>query len=366
MHLTAPGAAGGLESVVLALTAGLHHRGHGVWLACTVVPGSGEAPLAGRARAAGVNAVTVSLPGRAYVAEYRAVVRLLSDARAQVIHTHGYRSDVIGGLAARRLGIPQVTTAHGFIGGTRRGRLYEWLQLHTARRAAAAVAVSRPIVERYAEAGVPRARIHLIPNAWAGPAPLDRRTARERLGLEPGAPLIGWVGRLSREKGPDVFLEALGLLAGLRWEAVFIGEGPERDGLVRRARELGLAGRVRWLGLVPEAGRAMAAFDAFVLSSRTEGTPIALLEAMAGGVPLVVTGVGGVPDVVGGREAWLVPPEAPDRLAAALAELLGDPTAAAGRAAAARERLLQERGADAWLERHEALYRTLLPGHGRG
>lgn len=360
LHLTAPGAAGGLESVVLGLTLGLHRRGHEVWLACTVLPGAPEPPLASGVRAGGAHAVTLRLPGRAYRAEARAVGKLLRGHRIEVLHTHGYRPDVIGGWAARRLGVPQVTTAHGFIGGTRRGRFYEWLQLRTARRAAAAVAVSGPIVERYAAAGVPRERIHLIPNAWAGAAPLGRDEARAVVGVRPAVPLLGWVGRLSREKGADVFVEALGQVADLAWEAVVIGEGGERAGLEARVGALGLAGRVHWLGLVPDAGRAMAAFDAYVLSSRTEGTPVALLEAMAAAVPIVATAVGGVPDVVSDREAWLVPPESPGRLAGALRELLAAPDLGAERGRAARERLLQGFSAGPWLDRHEALYRSLL------
>ncbi len=360
LHLTAPGAAGGLESVVLGLTTGLRRRGHEVWLACTVVPGAPEPPLATAARAGGVHAVTLRLPGRAYRAEVRAVRGMLHEGRIDVLHTHGYRSDVIGGWAARRLGVPQVTTAHGFIGGTRRSRFYEWLQLRTARRAAAAVAVSGPIVERYASAGVPRGRIHLIPNAWAGAAPLARDAARAVLGLGTAGPFLGWVGRLSNEKGADLFIEALGQVADLPWDAVIIGQGGARAALEARVGALGLAGRVRWLGLVPDAGRAMAAFDAYVLSSRTEGTPVALLEAMAAAVPIVATAVGGVPDVVSDREAWLVPPESPGRLAGALRELLTAPDLAAGRGRAARERLLQGHGAGPWLDRHEALYRSLL------
>jgi glycosyltransferase involved in cell wall biosynthesis len=97
-----------------------------------------------------------------------------------------------------------------------------------------------------------------------------------------------------------------------------------------------------------------------VLSSRTEGTPIALLEAMAAAVPTVATAVGGVPDVISDREAWLVPPEAPGRLADAVRELLAAPDLAAARGRAGRERLLQGHGTGPWLDRHEALYRSLL------
>ncbi len=366
LHLAAPGTVGGLESVVLALTRGLADRRHAVWLACTVLPGAGEPPLARKARDAGVTVVTLALPGRAYLAEYRALARLIATQGIGLVHTHGYRSDVVGGLAARRAGVPRVTTAHGFIGGTWRGRLYEWLQLRSARGAAAAVAVSRPIVERYFAAGVARDRIHLIPNAWSGEAPAEREAARRALGLEPSAPLLGWVGRLSGEKGPDVFVEALGLIRGAAWDAAVIGEGPARGPLQARARALGLEGRIRWLGAVPEAGRVMAAFDVLVLSSRTEGTPMVLLEAMAASVPTVASSVGGVPDIISEREGWLVPPDAPGRLAEALGAALGDPGEVRARGMAGRERLLQERGPDSWLDRHEALYRSLLSHDGRG
>ena len=362
LHLTAPGAAGGLESVVLGLTAGLRRRGHEVWLGCTVLPGLGPPPLAVMAGQAGVRVLTLPIGRRAYRTEIRTVAGLLQSERIGVLHSHGYRSDVVGALAARRAKVPQVTTAHGFIGGSRRGRMYEWLQLQVARRAAAAVAVSRPIAARYAGAGVPAARIHLIPNAWSGENPFGRSEARAVLGLRPGVPLVGWVGRLSREKGPDLFVDALALMPDVPWEAAIVGEGPERRELASRAAALGIADRIRWPGLVPEMGRVMGALDAFVLSSRTEGTPIALLEAMAAGVPTVATAVGGVPDMLSEGEAWLIAPESPGALAEALRSLLADREAAARRGEAARERLLRERSDGPWLARHEALYRSVIGG----
>jgi glycosyltransferase involved in cell wall biosynthesis len=101
------------------------------------------------------------------------------------------------------------------------------------------------------------------------------------------------------------------------------------------------------------------AFDVFVLSSRTEGTPIALFEAMAAGVPIVASAVGGVPDVVSSREAVLVTQEDPAALAAGLTETLGDPTAALERARAARRRLEREFALQPWLEQYLALYTSL-------
>ncbi|MEO8138310.1 MAG: glycosyltransferase, partial [Gemmatimonadota bacterium] len=205
-------------------------------------------------------------------------------------------------------------------------------------------------------------RVALIPNAWAPLLPpLTRAEARVALGLPADAPVLGWVGRLSPEKGADLFLAALARLQRPGVLAAIIGDGRLRPSLEAQARTLGISDRVRWLGLVPDAGRLTAAFDSFVLSSRTEGTPIALLEAMASGTPVVATAVGGVPDIlVGDREAILVPSEDPAALAAALAAVLDDRAAAARRAGAARTRLERDYALGPWLERHRTLYQSIL------
>jgi glycosyltransferase involved in cell wall biosynthesis len=123
---------------------------------------------------------------------------------------------------------------------------------------------------------------------------------------------------------------------------------------------LDISSRIRWHGVVPNAAALFPAFDAWILSSRTEGTPIALLEAMAAGVPAVVTAVGGVPDVVSAREATLVAPDDAGALAQAVEAVLADPAGARRRAEAARERLRAEFDPDQWLEAHVERYRALL------
>lgn len=197
----------------------------------------------------------------------------------------------------------------------------------------------------------------MVRNAWlADTAPLDRAEARHRLGIGVrGEPLVGYVGRVGQEKGADVFIESLARLNG-SWNAVVIGDGRLTHELQARAEALGIAERMRWAGFVPEAGRFMTALDVFVLSSRTEGTPIALFEAMSARVPVVATRVGGVPDVVSEAEAVLVPPEQPNALAAAIDAVLEDPTAARERTARARERLERDFGPAAWVEAYERVY----------
>lgn len=363
LHALAPGPAGGLESVVQLLARGWAKLGGRVGLALTLDRGAELAPAFRELAGLGVELFPLELPPRAYLAERRAVDAVVARFRPEVVHTHGYRADLMAGGVAQRRGCGRVSTLHGFTGGDWKNRLYERLQLRALRRYDAVVAVSAPIVDRLTALGFERGRVALIPNAWAPhAAPLAPAEARAALGLPAGATLLGWVGRLSPEKGADIFLAALAQLARREVQAVFVGEGRERAVLEAEAARLGITDRVRWLGLVPGAGRFVGAFDAFVLSSRTEGTPIALFEAMAAGVPIVATRVGGVPQVVTHEaEALLVPSEDPAALAAALEESLGDPAASAARVARARARLTAEYALGPWLERHRVLY-TSLPG----
>jgi glycosyltransferase involved in cell wall biosynthesis len=241
--------------------------------------------------------------------------------------------------------------------------LYQWLQRRALRRFDAVVAVSRPLVDDLAESGVPRERIHYVQNAWRPPPPperpLDREAACRALGIALDAFRVGWVGRLSSEKGPEVLVEALRQVGDVPVTVSFVGDGPLRQALEGRAAALRVADRIHWHGMVPGAARLLRAFGAFVLTSRTEGTPIALLEAMAAEVPIIATAVGGVPDVVSSQEALLVPPDDSRAVATALREVFQHPDAARRRARAARERLERAFGLDDWLGRHETVYRAV-------
>lgn len=150
-------------------------------------------------------------------------------------------------------------------------------------------------------------------------------------------------------------LDALAL-ADPAWKLSMIGEGRDRDKLLRKAASLGISDRVTWHGHVPDAGLLMTAFDAFVLSSRTEGTPITLLEAMRACVPIVATRVGGVPDVVTSREALLVPAEQPAQIAGALADIASGQSAARERGVRARDKAKEKFGPAAWLTAVSAVY----------
>ncbi len=359
LHLTAPARIGGLERVVAALSTGHARMGHEVHVAAVVESADAAdqflAPLAAR----GVHVHPLVLPGRAYRRERAAVRALCRTLAPGVVHTHGYRADVVSLGIARRLGIATATTVHGFTGGSWRNRLYEWLQVLAFRRLDAVVAVSRPLATLLRARGVPDGQLELIGNAWSPHDVLSRAESRTLLGLPADAFCVGWLGRLTREKGADVLLEAVPQL-GRDVVVSFIGDGRERRVLEDRAAVLGVSQQVRWHGMVGDAGRTLAAFDAFVLSSRTEGTPIALFEAMAAGVPIVATRVGGIPDVIAPCEALIVPSEDPAAVAAALCSVREDASAARARAERAAQRLAREFAVDPWLAAYETLYRQLL------
>jgi glycosyltransferase involved in cell wall biosynthesis len=169
-----------------------------------------------------------------------------------------------------------------------------------------------------------------------------------------GSPSAGW-----GEKGPDVLLEALPHLSDLPLVASVVGDGAMRAALETRARGLGLNGRIRWHGALANGAGVLRAFDVCVLCSRTEGTPMVLFEAIAAGVPVVVTAVGGMPDVVSPTQAVLVSPDDPAALAAAIRSVYEDPAMARERACRAHARVERDFAVAPWLERYEAIYRLV-------
>jgi glycosyltransferase involved in cell wall biosynthesis len=360
LHVLAAGEVGGLERVVRSLAGGLRGLAHDVAVAVIHEPGPTEHPFVRSLRERGIPVIPVPVAARSYLAERAAIAALCERVHPDVVHTHGSRADVLDSGVARRLGIPTVTTVHGFCGGGWKNRLYELLQRRAFRRLDAVVAVSDPLGAALGRQGVPRDRLHVIRNGWDGTVTFqDRLAARRALGVLDDGFRIGWAGRMSPEKGPDVMLDALALLSDVPVSLSMLGNGDGTARLRARGEALRIAARTTWHGTVPDAAALLPGFDVLVLSSRTEGTPMVLFEAMAAGVPIVATAVGGVPDVLSSAEAMLVPAEDPASLAAAVRATRSDPAAAAARARAARERLERDFGSGPWFARYQTLYQSL-------
>ena len=361
--MLAAGEYGGLESVVELLTQGQADAGAKVSVVLLLEQGAGSHAFEDLLRAAGQSVYSIRVGARAYAAQQSELRRILREIRPQVVHGHGYQADIHLALAAPASKLPSVSTVHGFTGGNWKLRLYEALHLRALRRIERVVAVSAPIVERVVAAGTRPGNVRLIQNAWSPQGNrLSRAAARRELGVpaESRDRLVGWVGRLSHEKGPDQLIEALAEVGRTNVQVCFVGDGPEREALAQRAAGLGLVDRVHFAGARARAGRLFAAFDLYALSSRTEGTPMVLFEAASAGVPIVATRVGGVPDVLSETEAILVPPLDPRALALAIESIAEGGSDVAERASRARARIESEFATGPWLQRYEETYREIL------
>jgi glycosyltransferase involved in cell wall biosynthesis len=347
--------------VISALSAGQKAAGHEVHVAAVLTAEPVAHPFVNQLRELGIETHILVAPARAYRAERDSVRRLCIDLRPSVVHTHGYRPDIVDGGVARQERIASVSTVHGFIGGGVRNRLYEYLQCRFLRGFDAVVAVSAPIYKRLVDAGVPPIRTHILPNSFTSAAPgFSREAARQILGIERvDRPVVGFVGRLSAEKGPDVLLEAIPHI-NADVSVSFVGDGRLRPVLVQRANVLRVEDRVVWHGITPDAGRLLAAFDVVVLSSRTEGTPVVLLEALSAGVPVVTTAVGGIPDVVSPQEAILVPPDDPRALARGIGQSLAKGPEVTDRISAGLDLVRRRFDTAAWVAEYEGVYRDAV------
>lgn len=274
-----------------------------------------------------VNAIRPALVASP-LANLAQIVGCVRNQRIDLIHSHGYRADVFALAVSRLFGIPVVATCHGFTPTDARLRVYCALDARILRAFAAVIAVSAEMRRDLECRGIRPDRIHLVPNAVpevaVGESARMRHAARARIGLTDDHFVYGYVGRLSLEKGVEHLLDAFALHSGASPNSrlLVVGDGPSRPGLERQAIDRGVGSRVVFTGFRTDTDVWYSALDAFVLPSLTEGTPMALLEAMNHGVPAIASAVGGVPAVLtDGANGLLVPPGDVARLAAAMETL---------------------------------------------
>jgi sugar transferase (PEP-CTERM/EpsH1 system associated) len=263
--------------------------------------------------------------------------------RFAVVHTHNATPWLYAGLAALAFRVSLVHTEHSnlFAHQARLMKAERVLSYVTRAVIADSEKVRRHLID---EQHLPASRVVTVPNGIdveVFSAPIDVAAKRRALGLPPpGTMVVGTVGRLVDVKDQAGLLRAFARL-GSAVHLVLAGDGPLRGALETQAREAGIADRVHFLGRRDDVAEIMRTFDIFVLSSKSEGLPLTILEAMAAGLPVIATAVGGIPEVVqSGLTGELVPAGAPEALAAAIEKVLADREGAAamGRAGAARVR----------------------------
>ncbi|MFW0754938.1 glycosyltransferase family 4 protein [Pseudomonas sp. H11T01] len=272
-----------------------------------------------------------------------------------LINTHNFKGLLFGWVGATLWRLPLVITQHGFTPRSRKQRFYTWLSVQLCRTSSVdrVVCVAESIAVLHRRASVRAEKLHVIPNGLPAATALRQRTADHQRWL------AGYVGRLSSEKGPDLFLDALIPLCRQHPElhAVMLGDGPERKTLLARISAAGLLDRIQLPGYQNGMCAWWTKLDALVISSRTEGTPMILLEAMQAGVPVVAFGVGGIPDVIEDRHnGLLAAPTDSAALARQIATLLGDKKRARLLAENARRTQLDRYDLPALAERWSQLY----------
>jgi glycosyltransferase involved in cell wall biosynthesis len=247
--------------------------------------------------------------------------------RPHIIETHHLKSHFLVALSGLWRHYTWVAFHHGYTQTDAKVLAYNHVDRWSLRHAAHVVTTSEPFIETLAGRGVPASRITIVHSAVREmpPAPAAIAAARRGLGLREGQRVVLAIGRLSREKGHAHLIRAAAAWRnGAR--LVIIGDGPERPALERLARDLGVGARVMLPGLADDVTPFYGLADVFVLPSLSEGSPNVLLEAMASGLPIVATRVGGVPEIAEhGVTALLGPAKDSVFLARAVDRLFAEP-----------------------------------------
>jgi glycosyltransferase involved in cell wall biosynthesis len=367
---------GGPSRHVLILTAGLRKRGYDAHL----VVGR-ESPSEGSfldlSREMGVDCLRLDTLGREirWIADLRALwslVKLMRALRPDILHTHTAKAGALGRVAARLTGVSIVLhTYHGHVlsryFGRTRTAFYRGVERALAPLTNCLLAVSESVRRDLLDLGIGSAcRIRVMPLGLEL-TPLSRdlpRGALRRLLHAPaGAPIIGAVGRLVPIKDMPTFLEAARRVSEAWPQARFVvvGDGEERSALENLCRRLGLGNAVLFSGWMNDMRDVFGDLDLVVNSSLNEGTPVALIEALAARRPVVATRVGGTPDLLeNGRFGRLVAPADPEALAQAIVETLRAPEDARARTGEGHAHVLDRYNADRLIDDMDALYRELL------
>lgn len=312
------------------------------------------------------------------------LARLLREERPDIVHTHSSKAGILGRLAARLAGVPHIVhTIHGY--GFHDGqpwplrRALVGVERLASRVTTRFIAVSRANLEEGIALGLFRrdrvslirsgVRLEAFEEAARDPArPGARDAVRDELGLPRDTPLVGMIACLKPQKSPLTFVEVAARVAREMPAAAFVlaGDGELRPEVERRARELGLSGRLRLLGWRRDVPRVMASLDVLLHTSLWEGLPRVLPEAIAASVPIVATGVDGARDILRDGETGIVrPPHDVDGLAEGVLRLLGDRNLACGIASRAKA-VLPEFDIDGMVRAQERLYLSLVEGRGAG
>ena len=360
MHVLSSYGVGGQERIALDLAIGQRARGHRVAVVSLAPPPDGA--MVDEFAAAGIATERIAKhkPGIDLALVPR-LARTLRTLAADVVHTHNPLPLIYGAPAARLARAAAIHTKHGVNPG---GRGQRMLRRTAARLVHAFVAVSSTTADQArSQHDVALAKLHVIPNGIRldryAPDPEARAAARVELGLG-DAWVVGTVGRLDAYKNQALLVRALAPLLSSRLRLVIVGDGDNRPEVEAAIAALPDPRWVVLTGRRMDVPRLIHAFDVFALSSKSEGLPLVVPEAMAAALPIVTTNVGGLPGVVDDGETGLVVPVDETALFTALSTLASDPARARAMGERAREVALERYSHDRMVDQYLALYAQAL------
>jgi glycosyltransferase involved in cell wall biosynthesis len=359
IQLISTGGFYGAERTLLELATFLREQG---WDSRIIVlEGNGAGEMMRRAAEHGVACEAYVPSGRLGLLPMlrKLKVTLARESRA-IVHSHGYKPDVL--LAA--LGVPRrlpcIATCHSWYSSTAKMKALECLDKWAVRRFDHVVAVSDEIYRDLRATGTPEERLSRIDNAISIPVldPNEKEKIRAEWNLAPHEKLIVQIGRLAKSKRNALLLKAVADLSReIAARVAFVGDGEEHAALAAYARDLGIDGRVFFAGYRRDALAILAAADVLAVTSNKEGLPIVILEAMAVGCPIITTAVGAIPQVLSAKSAWIIPVDDDVALVRALREALSETLPARGRAAEAKSVFLKSYERDVMGRRYLELYK---------
>jgi glycosyltransferase involved in cell wall biosynthesis len=323
---------------------------------------SGEGALAHDLRAAGISVECLGAQRRTDIAVVWRLARALRQFQPEIVQTYLFHANLAGRIASRLAGVKRVVS--GIRVAEQRSRIPLWLDRWTNWLVRTNICVSQAVAEfSISRARLAPEKIVVIPNG-VDVSKFANATAADlsSFGIPPGSQVLLTIGRLDRQKDLPTLLEAAALVVPKHRHAHFllVGEGPERPQIEDTIRDRELGGRVHLAGWRADIPEILAAGCALVLSSRWEGMPNVVLEAMAAGLPVVATQVEGISElVINGHTGLVAPRQSPRDLAAAIQKILMDPVAAKVLGTAGQDRARAEFSWETMVAKYERIYESL-------
>jgi glycosyltransferase involved in cell wall biosynthesis len=322
--------------------------------------------------AAGVELITI--PGSSLLDQTR--LKRLTDffkhEQIDLVQTHLFYANILGTIAAYRAGVPVVATLHSIAPPAGwKSKLIQMIEDYCLRHFATRIlAVGNMVADAHAGCyGIHK--VDVILNSIPKPQPIQseqREHLRHEITGNGSKPIVVTVGRFSRAKGYEDMIQAFKLLQEKDVQPILlmVGAGSMFDSIKEQIENSMLSQSVVLAGERADVPQLLASSDVFASSSHREGLPLALLEAMMAGLPVVATSVGDIPNVVTSDTGVIVPPHQPEKLAAALEDLLKNPEKRKAMGRAAQQRAWSEYSVDAWMKKHLALYQEMLASRAEG